>query len=57
MSLKNKINITANFASKQVKSKIEKVGGTLNILKKFVSKQGIASVAKKLTENIDTTKK
>jgi large subunit ribosomal protein L15 len=55
--LKNKINITANFASKQVKSKIEKVGGTLNILKKFVSKQGIASVAKKLTENIDTTKK
>ena len=55
--LKIKVNITANFASKQVKSKIEKVGGTLNILKKFVSKQGIASVAKKLTENIDTTKK
>ena len=32
--VKNKINISANFVSKQAKSKIEKVGGSLNILKK-----------------------
>ena len=32
--IKNKINISANFISKQAKSKIEKAGGTLNILKK-----------------------
>ena len=32
--LKNKINISANFISKQAKSKIEKIGGILNILKK-----------------------
>lgn len=32
--LKDKINITANFVSKEAKNKIEKVGGTLNILKK-----------------------
>ena len=32
--LKNKINISANFVSKQAKSKIEKIGGILNILKK-----------------------
>jgi len=31
--IKNKINISANFISKQAKSKIEKAGGTLNILK------------------------
>ncbi len=33
--LKNKINITVNFASKQALAKIEKVGGTLNIIKKY----------------------
>ena len=54
--LKNKMIITANYVSKQAQVKIEKVGGTLNILKKFVSKQSTASVAKKLTEN-NTPKK
>jgi large subunit ribosomal protein L15 len=33
-NLKNKANITANFVSKQAQAKIEKAGGTLNILKK-----------------------
>ncbi len=33
-NLKNKLNISANFISKQAKEKIEKIGGTLNILKK-----------------------
>jgi large subunit ribosomal protein L15 len=37
--LKNKTNITANFASKQALAKIEKAGGTINILKKFIRKQ------------------
>ncbi len=55
--IKNKLKITANFVSKQAQVKIEKVGGTLNILKKFVSKQGLSSVAKKLTENANTLKK
>jgi large subunit ribosomal protein L15 len=55
--LKNKLNITANYASKQAQTKIEKAGGTLNILKKIVSKQNLSSVAKKLTENINTPKK
>ena len=55
--LKNKINITANYVSKQAQSKIEKIGGTLNVIKKFVSKQNLASVAKKLTENINAPKK
>ena len=32
--LKTKIDITANFASKNAKEKIEKVGGKLNILNK-----------------------
>ena len=36
--LKNKPNITANFASKQAQEKIKKVGGTITILKKFVKK-------------------
>tara|TARA_B100000579_G_scaffold377990_1_gene344413 strand:+ start:374 stop:826 length:453 start_codon:yes stop_codon:yes gene_type:complete len=31
--IKNKIIISANFSSKQAKAKIEKAGGTLNILK------------------------
>ena len=52
--LKNKIIISANYASKQAQAKIEKVGGTLNILKKFVSKQGLASIGKKLNINADT---
>ena len=55
--IKNKVNITANYVSKQALVKIEKAGGTLNILKKFVSKQNLASVAKKLTENLNTPKK
>jgi large subunit ribosomal protein L15 len=33
--LKSKINLTVNFASKQAQNKIEKAGGTLNILKKY----------------------
>ena len=32
--IKVKFKITANFISKQAKSKIEKIGGTLNILRK-----------------------
>ena len=32
--IKDKINISANFFSKQAKSKIEKIGGVSNILKK-----------------------
>jgi large subunit ribosomal protein L15 len=32
--LKTKIEITANFASKQAKAKIEKAGGKINIVKK-----------------------
>ena len=55
--LKSKVNITANYVSNQAKAKIEKIGGTLNILKKFVSKQGLASVAKKLTENSNKSEK
>ena len=55
--LKNKVNITANYASKQAQVKIEKSGGTLKILKKFVFKQKTPSVAKKLTENTNTSKK
>jgi large subunit ribosomal protein L15 len=55
--LKNKVNITANQASKQAKDKIEKSGGILNIVKKIVSKQAVGSVAKKLTENANIPKK
>jgi len=36
--IKNKISLTANFASKQAHVKIEKAGGTLNILKKKKAK-------------------
>ena len=32
--IKNNIEITANFASKQASSKVEKAGGKLNIIKK-----------------------
>ena len=31
--IKNKLSITAHFVSKQAKTKIEKIGGTLNIAK------------------------
>jgi large subunit ribosomal protein L15 len=55
--LKTKLSITANYASKNAQVKIEKIGGTLKILEKFVPKQGISSVAKKLTENANTPKK
>lgn len=55
--LKEKVNITANFISKQAQAKIEKSGGTLNLLKKFVPKKNTPSVAKKLTENKNTIKK
>jgi large subunit ribosomal protein L15 len=37
--LKTKVNITANFASKQAMTKVEKIGGTLNIIAK---KQALA---------------
>ena len=55
--LKNKANITANYVSRQAQTKIEKAGGTLNILKKFVPKQALASLAKKLTKNAEIPKK
>ena len=55
--LKNKANITANYVSRQAQTKIEKTGGTLNILKKFVPKQAQASLAKKLTKNAEIPKK
>ena len=32
--IKDKVNVSANFISKQAKLKIEKAGGTSNILKK-----------------------
>ena len=55
--LKNKLTITANYVSKQAQAKIEKAGGTLNLLKKFVFKKGISTVAKKLSTNLNTPKK
>jgi len=55
--LKDKVNITANYVSKQALTKIEKVGGKFNIIKKFLPKQSTPSVAKKLTENPNTPKK
>ena len=55
--LKNKINITANFASKQAQTKIEKAGGTLNILKKFIAKQKVVKTEKKSTLNENISKK
>ena len=53
---KNQIE-TANYVSKQALTKIEKVGGKFNIIKKFLPKQSTPSVAKKLTENPNTPKK
>ena len=32
--IKNKLEITANFASKQALEKVEKAGGKINIIKK-----------------------
>jgi large subunit ribosomal protein L15 len=55
--LKNKVNITASFVSKQAQSKIEKAGGSLNILKKFVPKQSLASSLKKSNQIDNTPKK
>ena len=37
--LKNKTNITANYASKQALAKIDKAGGSINFLKKFTKKK------------------
>jgi large subunit ribosomal protein L15 len=54
--LKNKTSITANFASKQALAKIEKAGGTINILKKFIKKQS-QSKSKKIDTSIEVTKK
>ena len=51
--LKNKINITANFASKQAQTKIEKAGGTLIILKKYQRQVK----PKKVAEATDAVKK
>jgi len=51
--LKSKINITVNFASKQAQAKIEKAGGTLNIIAK---KQAQAKV-KKASEISEIPKK
>ena len=44
--LKNKTNITANFASKQAATKIEKTGGSINILKKYAKKQTQSKIKK-----------
>ena len=33
--IKNKLEITANFASKQALDKVEKAGGKINIIKKL----------------------
>jgi len=44
--VKNKTNITANFASKQALFKIEKAGGSINILKKFVKRQAQPKIKK-----------
>ena len=44
--VKNKTNITANFASKQALVKIEKAGGSINILKKFVKRQAQPKIKK-----------
>ena len=44
--LKNKTSITANFASKQALAKIEKAGGTVTILKKFIKNNMPAKTTK-----------
>ena len=37
--IKNKANITADYASKQALAKVVKSGGSINIVKKFIKKQ------------------
>jgi len=54
--LKNKLNLTANFASKQALAKIEKAGGSINILKKFIKKQ-TRSTTKKDGASLEVLKK
>ena len=44
--LKNKTNITANFVSKQAATKIEKTGGSINMLKKYAKKQTQSKIKK-----------
>jgi len=51
--IKSKINITVNFASKQAQAKIEKMGGTLNILKKYQAQ----AKSKKVGESLNVLKK
>ncbi|MDA7606466.1 50S ribosomal protein L15 [Pelagibacteraceae bacterium] len=51
--LKSKIVLTVNFASKQAQAKIEKAGGTLNIIKK---KQALPKI-KKTSETSEIPKK
>ena len=51
--LKSKISLTANFASKQAQSKVEKAGGTISLIKKKIPQAKI----KKASENIDILKK
>jgi large subunit ribosomal protein L15 len=51
--LKNKISLTAHFASEQAKTKIEKAGGTLNILKKYQAQ----AKPKKASATLDILKK
>jgi large subunit ribosomal protein L15 len=55
-NLKNKTNITANFASKQALVKIEKTGGTINVLKKYV-KNKVQSKNKKDGASLEVLKK
>ena len=50
---KSKISLTVNFASKQAQAKIEKAGGTLNVIKKY---QAPAKI-KKSSESLDVLKK
>ena len=51
--IKSKINITVNFASKQAQAKIEQIGGTLNILKKYQAQ----AKSKKVGESPNVLKK
>jgi len=51
--LKSKINITVNFASKQAQAKIEKAGGTLNI----IAKKQAQAKTKKISETPKIPKK
>ena len=51
--LKTKVSITANFASKQALTKVEKAGGTLII----IAKKQVAAKAKKNTEIPEILKK